>query len=469
MIDVLISTVPWTDDSRPLLAPAVLKPCVELAGFTCRTLDLNAEVYNHLKNHPHRTKIIDFFLMQKIHDESRDCLYEILDRCAKRIIDEQPRILALSLLSQDCQFFTWWLCYHLRFLAPDIKIVIGGSGVKNFIAQPDFIFAKELRAAGIIDDFILGDGEKSIVEYLKGNTNHPGINNDGWQQIDDLDSLPFADFSDYDFSQYQNAGIPICDSRGCVRSCEFCDIIEHWKKYKYRSAENIWNEMQQQINTYGIHKFFFYNSLTNGNMKEFSKLLDFICDYNSSRHKTDQISWEGYFIVRNARQHPEILWEKLKKSNANLMLGIESVVEHVRVGLGKNFTNQDIDHHLEMAKKYEIPLMLLMIIGYPTETKADYEFTKQWFRDRAHYAGMPIDQVVCTLSAILPNTELDRNQDKYNIVKGDIPVFWFNQALNITEQDRKQHLDDLQALLAEIGMVSNTDQLTRVLVENDQS
>lgn len=468
MIDILIATVPWTDNGRPLLAPAVLKSCVESSGFTCRTLDLNIEVYNQLAGHPLRDKVIDFFQMQFLHEDCREFVHDLISQCACRITETRPKILALSLLSQDCQFFTWWLCYHVKFLAPEIKIVIGGSGVKNFIAQPDFIFAQEIRAAGIIDDFILGDGERSIVEYLRGNKDYPGINNDNWYQIDDLNTLPFADFSDYDFSQYHDLGIPICDSRGCVRACEFCDIIEHWKKYKYRSADNIWEEMQKQISVYGIRRFFFYNSLTNGNMKEFTKLLDYICDYNSQLTLQDQISWDGYFIVRGEKQHPESLWEKLKKSNANLMLGIESVIEHVRIGLGKNFTNQDIDYHLNMAKKYQIPLMLLLIVGYPTETRADYEFTKQWFRDRYTYAGMPIAQVQCTLSAILPNTKLDRNQEKYGIVKGDIPVFWFNQTHNISEQDRKQHLKELQSVLADLKMHSSTDKLTHVLIEEDR-
>ena len=40
-----------------------------------------------------------------------------------------------------------------------------------------------------------------------------------------------------------------------------------------------------------------------------------------------------------------------------------------------------------MAKKYSVPLLLLLIIGYPTETHEDFEFTKQWFQDRQQYAG----------------------------------------------------------------------------------
>lgn len=461
---ILFCSVPRLDSGMPILAPAVLKACAIRAGYSAQTLDLSIVVYQRIKNHPNREKIIDFFQTQNLHEEVQDDLAEIIEFCAEQIYNRRPEIVGLSLLSQDSQFFTWWLCYHLRFIWPDVKIVIGGSGIKNFIAQSHMSFAEEIRKAGLIDDYILGDGEISMIEYLKGNLDYPGINSSNWIQLDDLDAQPFPDFDDYDFSLYDRPGIPICDSRGCVRTCEFCDIIEHWKKYKYRRAENIFKEMLYQIERYGIKRFHFYNSLTNGNMKEFNKLLDLMCKYNLE-NPDNPISWDGYFIVRDERQHPEYIWEKLKLSNAYLMLGIESVVEHVRKGLGKNFSNPDIDYHLRMAQKYRVPLILLLIIGYPTETRQDFEFTKQWFEERKQYAGMPINSVQCTLSAILPGTKLERNQEKYGILKGGLPTVWLNQQTSIGNEERVAHLEQVNRLLTKLGMHPNTDHLTRNLME----
>ena len=398
-MDILFCSAPGTFSSRPTLAPSILKACATNAGFDAVALDLNIEIYNQILANPRQKLLREFFELQKIHEDVVDDIGNLLDYCADRIIKLNPGILGLSLLTQDSQFFTVWLCYHLKILKPELKIVVGGSGIKNFVAETKLNFAQLLRSKQYIDDYINGDGEYSIVEYLKNNLSHPGINSATWDPIKDLNVLPYPDFSDYDFSQYGECGIPICDSRGCVRTCEFCDIIEHWKRYQYRTADNIFEEMQHQIRQHNITRFFFYNSLTNGNMKEFQKLLDLICNYND-QNPTAQISWDGYFIVRNKQQHPEQFWQKIKKSNGYLQLGIESVVEKVRVALGKNFTNDDIDYHLAMAKKYSVPLLLLLIVGYPTETQQDFEFTKQWFRDRQQYAGMPIDQVIFSLSAI---------------------------------------------------------------------
>jgi hypothetical protein len=453
-MDILFCSAPGTLSSRPTLAPAILKSCSINAGFDAMALDLNIEIYNQIAQHPKQKLLEEFFQLQKIHKDVVDDIGNLLDYCANRIIKLNPKILGLSLLTQDSQFFTVWLCYHLKILKPDLKIVIGGSGIKNFVAESKINFAEVLQLKGYIDDYINGDGEYSIVEYLKDNLSYPGINSGTWQPIKDLNVLPHPDFSDYDFSQYDDKGIPICDSRGCVRTCEFCDIIEHWKKYQYRTANNIFDEMQYQIKQHNITRFFFYNSLTNGNMKEFQKLLDLICEYNL-QNPGAQISWDGYFIVRNKKQHPEDFWQKIKKSNGYLQLGIESVVEKVRVALGKNFTNEDIDYHLEMAKKYSVPLLLLLIVGYPTEVQQDFEFTKQWFRDRKKYACNPIDRVIFSLSAILPNTKLERKQEEYGIVRGEIPTIWMTQVTAISTHDRINYFNELNDLLITLNMSSN--------------
>ena len=93
-----------------------------------------------------------------------------------------------------------------------------------------------------------------------------------------MDNHPYPDYSDYNFDLYKTPTIPIVDSRGCVRTCEFCDVIEFWKKFQYRSADCVFKEMLYQIDQYHITHFALMSSLTNGNMKEFNKLLEEVLD-----------------------------------------------------------------------------------------------------------------------------------------------------------------------------------------------
>ena len=64
--DVVIVTVPWTDSSIPLMAPAQLKPIVESAGMTCLATDVNAEVFSWGTQHRYTDRLLGFFYDAKL-------------------------------------------------------------------------------------------------------------------------------------------------------------------------------------------------------------------------------------------------------------------------------------------------------------------------------------------------------------------------------------------------------------------
>lgn len=413
---IVITTVPFVDDSTPLAAPAVLKAALTAQGIDCVGLDLNIEIYNKIKHHPNRQWFLDFFYKQTIREEIVDDLVKMLDFYVEEIMSHRPNIVGLSLFCSQCQAFTLWLCAMLRHVAPEVKIVIGGPGLET-LSKSLFKFPERLRRRGFIDDYITGDAETSLVEYMRGNVNFPGINSLSWQPTVDFSNLPIPDFSDYRFFRYEYPLLPIVDSRGCVQSCEFCDVIAFWEKFQYRSAENIFAQMQTHIKNYRVYRFHFASSICNGNLREFKKLVKLIADYNRSVTTEEQIHWLGSFIVRPASQHPESLWQLIKDSNGFLLSGVESVVERVRIGLGKRFTNEDLDHHLDMAKKFSVMTNLLMIAAYPTETVEEYEQSKQWFLDRKHLANDPVQKVQITLPGIGAGTKLEERIDKSEFIR----------------------------------------------------
>lgn len=407
---VVITTIPFIDENSPLSAPAVLKAALQQHNISCTALDLNIEVYNKLKNHPNRQKFIDFFWKQIIHEEIVDELSSMLRFYSEEILSHRPDIVGLSLFSRECQVFAAWLGAYLKHRAPEIKIVIGGPGLET-LQGSIFKYPDRLRQLGLIDDYITGDAEKSLVEYVKNHTDYPGINSTDWKPYPNRNDLPIPDYSDYRFFRYDNVLLPIVDSRGCVQNCEFCDVIAFWNKFQSLTADNIFSQIKTHIRNHGIYRFQFASSICNGNLKEFRKLMRLIADYNNSVNDTEQIHWVGSFIVRPASHHPEDLWKLMKDSNGLLLTGVESIIERVRIRLGKKFTNADLDHHLEMGKKYNVPMNLLIIASYPTETADDYEECKQWFIDHKQYANDSVRQVQLSLPAILAGTELEKTID----------------------------------------------------------
>ena len=442
---VVIASVPFVDSMHaPMAAPAVLKASLTKAGIKSIAIDLNIEVLVKVKSHPNQHNLKKFFLTQHADDWVVQEISKILFYCAHRIASQNPTIIALSLLTYECQHFTSWLCLILRQLCPDAKIVIGGPGIKHNIANPMDRFRNNIRGTGLVDDWIAGDGDQSLVEYINGNLSYPGINSDFWTPLADLDSLPYPDWSDYNFFLYTQTFIPVVDAKGCVRNCEFCDIIEYWEKFQSRKAQKIFEEMLYMIKHYNMQNFDFRSSITNGNLKEFKKLLQLMYNYNQDKYVPEQISWNASFIVRPKSQHPPDMWEQMAATNATLSLGVESVVPSVRKNLGKYFENDDIDYHLEMAKKYNVKINLMIITGYPTETIEDYEFTKQWFRDRVQYNKV-ITRLFLSPITILPGTGLERNLKKHGVIfDANKPRQWSTQTIDLhTRQKHHNELVDL--------------------------
>jgi len=407
---VVITTVPFVDDDTPLAAPAMLKSVLNAHSIECVGLDLNIDIYNKIKHHPHRQKFLNFFYFQIIEEDIVDDLVRMLDFYVTEILSHKPDLVGLSLFSNQTQTFALWLCAMLRQRSNQVKIIIGGPGLQT-LENSLFKYPDRAKKLGLIDDYITGDADQSLVQYCFGNKTFPGINSWSWQPSDNFQTLPVPDYSDYRFLKYNFPLLPIVDSRGCVQDCEFCDVIAFWNKFQYLTAEAIFERMTVYIATYGLYRFQFSSSICNGNLREFKKLVKLIAKYNSEHNSQEHIHWVGSFIIRSASQHPESMWQDIKHSNGFLLTGVESVVERVRIGLGKKFTNLDLEHHLSMTNKYQIPMNLLLIAGYPTETDQDLEDTLQWFRDHAQYANNTVEKVQVTLPGILPGTKLEKNID----------------------------------------------------------
>jgi hypothetical protein len=434
--NIVITSVPLSETSAPIMAPAVLKSIAAKAGVSSRAFDLNAVVYKILNTHPQKTDLMNFFYWEQV---APDIQLEVeIQKIFHVMVDEimktQPDLICLSLLHYQCQVTAKWLCYHLKKYYPDIKIVIGGTGIKGELVAKESTYAKELVRLGLIDYYIVGDGENAFYELLIDHHEYLGINSNDWIGVDDLNTLPYPNYDDYDFSLYESPFIGILGSRGCVRQCTFCDVHEHWKKFNYRSSQNIFEEMISQNKKYGSRYFKFQDSLVNGNVKEYNQLIELLAEHNRN-NPNNALHWSSYFIFRPASQMSETHWKLTAESGAYVLnVGIESLVEKNRYHLKKNFSNQDVEDNLAMAKKYGIKIFFITLIGYVTETEEDHQSSLQWLRDHAHYADDPIYRLsVGGTLAILPNTWLDRNQEQLGITWLEGPTSMHNGSNHLWE------------------------------------
>ena len=279
-------------------------------------------------------------------------------------------------------------------------------------------YGQKLKNEGLVDDFIVGEGEVSVIKCLK-NEKYVGVNNTQVQQISDLDSLPWPAYKYYPMDEYDylipnEREIYITGSRGCVRKCTYCDVEKYWPKYRYRSGESIAQEIIKNYEELGVSRFYFTDSLLNGSLKSFNDMCDKLARYRFDK----PISWSGQFIFRPKHLIPTDHFKIMKEAGANMLyVGIETGSDRVRFEMDKKFTNDDIDFQLEECSKNKISVLPLLFTGYITETIEDHKENLRLFERWQKYVadGTIIGVELGSSLVILPGSPVERMIDSHKI------------------------------------------------------
>lgn len=408
MTDILFLSLPKLNNDGPILSLAQLTACAKQAGFSAAFLDFNAWLYNETKDTElsYIWNTQDFTLITNetisaIEQEYNEYFSKFYETKIKKF---EPKIIGLTA-------FSHWTFPSIRIVSafikrvdPNIKILLGGPGIT--------VNAKKLN---LVDDFITGDADLSLVEYLKGNKDYPGINNYDYNNNYDRNSLPLPDYSDIDFSLYKNPVLYISGSRGCVRKCAFCNVPVLWDKFMWKSGETIADQMIELSEKYGIKRLRFTDSLINGNQKEFEKMLDVLSEYN--KFTKQKISFNGQFIFRESRFIKDELFDKMVEAGYRyISVGIESGSEKIRREIGKPFSNEAIEYHLKQMRRTGMKMTALMFVGFPTETDEDFQETIKILDLFVKYNDVVMEISSDHPMILIPDTPAFLNKEKFGIL-----------------------------------------------------
>jgi len=182
-----------------------------------------------------------------------------------------------------------------------------------------------------------------------------------------LDLLPFPDRYAIKNRLYirPDTGRPqatIQVSRGCPYYCIFCLTPNvSGSKIRYRSVENIIEEIKDCIENHNIKDFFLRSDTFTANRKFVISLCSEIINNGLS------ISW-----VANSRtdtfDEETAAW--MKKAGCWLVaFGIESANNEILKKIGKNTTNHDTVNALDICKKTGLKTYCFFVIGFPWDTE----------------------------------------------------------------------------------------------------
>lgn len=276
--------------------------------------------------------------------------------------------------------------------------------------------------------------------------------------IEDLDEIPFADWTCFDFSHYEEKYLPIMTSRGCTRRCSFCSEAPIWGRFRHRSAENIAAEMMHQAAHHPeVTTFWFMDSLVNGDIPMLEELCDILIAHETAgpdgkERGNGKFGWTGQFLVRKDMQAP--LWEKISRAGGQwfacgLENGSDRILRMMRKGYDRELAKEVIS--TAQAVDPDLVSVAMFVVGHPRETEEDFQDTLDMIRFLKDH-GVSSSVSKCDIRR---GSHLWFNQDAYEIVlptddehPDGMPWAWYSKDRTNTPEHRQRLLERTMELQA---------------------
>ncbi|HIH71304.1 MAG TPA: B12-binding domain-containing radical SAM protein [Methanothermobacter thermautotrophicus] len=262
---------------------------------------------------------------------------------------------------------------------PNVLTVIGGP-------HPTFLPVDTLRECRDLDVVVMGEGEATIVdlaenherggslEGVAGITYRDGDRirtNEPRALIEDLDEIPFparhlVPFRDYETSS-QDAGGMIT-SRGCVYPCRYCSSsLIMGKKFRFRSPENVVDEVEELVEVYGLHDIAFLDDT-------------FMLHRPRAREISEEIRRRNLDVSFVTSSRVDMVQESLLRDLRNagmstIYYGVESGCQRVLDMMKKGITVKQAEDAVRVTKKVGVDVITSFILGYPGEKPSEMDRT----------------------------------------------------------------------------------------------
>ncbi len=431
MTTVVILTIPRVAPVRPAAAPAIIKSILNGLDISSRVLDINIDYFDDFKRNVD-TKIyneIDEFLFIKnkqLGPAARQTLDEFIDHWIEKINRLNPQKIFISVFSWQAQRFSEEFLRRFRPTST-AEVIVGGQGLireenGSYSSRPEF--AHYLKQQNLIDHWIRGEAETTVPHIMAGRYDVPGVDTDFLAEYSDVKQHTVMDFSDFDILKYQsgypNGVLPMETSRGCVRNCVFCDIPTMQGGFRYKRGTQLAAEMIHYYQQYGVRDYFFHDALCNGSIRDFREFNRSLIEFYQQNNLPDRyFKYSSHAIVHSEKQMKPADFEFMGRAGADTMvIGVESGSDRVRAHMKKNFTNQDLDYNMEQYSKHKIQVYFLIIVGFPTETRQDFQETLDMLARYQRYVadGTIIGVNLGTTLTIEEGTELYDKPDRLRVV-----------------------------------------------------
>lgn len=307
------------------------------------------------------------------------------------------------------------ICKKVR---PDAKVIVGGPHVTDW---PEICLQSQY-----IDFCVSGEGEESIVKLLEAIknsfTDYLEISGVSFKKngqivlrkhtpyIRDMDKYPYPGrelLLNQDRYTSEDMGV-IMTSRGCPYKCGFCS---HPPKVRYRSLDNVIEEIKYVKEKYGTQQFAIKDDSFTVNRKRTMQFCEMLV-----KEKID-INWD---CTTRVNLIDDELLDIMQKAGCNtIKVGIETGSERILKEVDKGVTFEQMKKAADMLNKHGIFWSAYFMYGLPTETKEDMLKTLGFMKIlNPPYAGLG-------LYAPMPNTYLWNKGLELGLINSGVDIKHF--------------------------------------------
>lgn len=344
MVDILLIYPPYTwEFTSPPLGLAYIASVLRNSGYAVKILDMTPT---------HTT----------------------LDELEKEISLLKPKIIGISSMTIQANG-TMKIAKVAKTVGSSIKVIVGGP---HATALPD-----EMLENPEIDFVCIGEGEVTTNELVdnlfKGNRDVESISGLAYKDrvgkivktsprtfITNLDSIPFPAWDLLPFDQYHvtNVGLrkepvfALLSSRGCPYRCIFCSsFMTMGRRYRMRSAENIFAEIEMLYRRFGMRQFDFVDDTITIDRERVERLCHPIIESRMD------VTWACNSTVRI---NDSGILRKMKEAGCiRIDFGVESGDPEVLKIIKKGITVPQVIKAHRYAKEAGLKTCSFFIIGLP--------------------------------------------------------------------------------------------------------
>ncbi len=311
------------------------------------------------------------------------------DAAFAAMLDEiRPDVVGLRSISFFFEEFVH-VARLVRAWNREVPVIVGGPLVESLKRGvldrcPDVDIAASCEGEFVLPELLGGAPLSGVRGLVWRDDDGAVVENAARPLVQDLDSLPYADYSLIDLARYERQlsyaynhrrqGV-LYTSRGCIFECSFC-FQPSGLGARYRSAANVFGEIRGLHDRHGVRDFYVIDDIFNVKRRRAMDVFRAVIEA--------RLDVRFYFVngLRADLMDEEHIDLMVEAGTVWVTYAVESGNADIRKLIRKDMNMPRAEAAIRRTQRAGIVVNINTMFGFPTETRAMADETLEWMATR---------------------------------------------------------------------------------------